>query len=211
MDARILGAADAPHVARAVHTESVGLDNQVYERLLRSRIIFLGTAVDDAVANVICAQLLLLHAEDPAADIWLYVNSPGGSVTAGMGIYDTMQWVRNDVCTVALGLAASMGQMLLTAGAAGRRYALPHSRVLMHQPHGGIGGVASDVKVQAEQMLHAKRTMAELNSLHTGQDVDTIIRDGDRDRWFTAEQAKEYGFVDHVVRGAGEIPEIPRA
>ncbi|GAA3393482.1 ATP-dependent Clp protease proteolytic subunit [Cryptosporangium minutisporangium] len=177
-----------------------GLDDQVFSRLLRDRIVFLGSEVTDAVANALCAQLLLLNAEDPERDIWLYINSPGGSVTAGMGIYDTMQWVSNDVCTVALGFAASMGQFLLCSGAPGKRYALPHSRVVMHQPHGGFGGTETEIRIQAEQMLHTKKTMAELIAFHTGQSLETVERDSDRDRWFTADEAREYGFVDQVVR-----------
>ncbi|GAA0255122.1 ATP-dependent Clp protease proteolytic subunit [Cryptosporangium japonicum] len=176
------------------------MDEQVYSRLLRDRIVFLGSEVNDAVANAICAQLLLLNAEDPDRDIWLYINSPGGSVTAGMGIYDTMQWVSNDVCTVALGFAASMGQFLLCAGTPGKRYALPHSRIVMHQPHGGFGGTETEIRIQAEQMLHTKKTMAELIAQHTGQPLERIEEDSDRDRWFTASEAQEYGFVDQVVR-----------
>ncbi len=175
-----------------------GLDDQIYNRLLKERIIFLGSDVRDDNANAICAQLLLLAAEDPDKDIWLYINSPGGSVSAGMAIYDTMQWVPCDVATVAMGLAASMGQFLLSAGAKGKRYATPHAKVMMHQPSGGIGGTASDIKIQAEQMLHTKAEMARLIAEHTGQSVDQIEADSDRDRWFTADQAKEYGFVDHV-------------
>ncbi|WP_151524593.1 ATP-dependent Clp protease proteolytic subunit [Serinicoccus kebangsaanensis] len=181
-----------------------GLDDQIYNRLLKERIIFLGSEVRDENANAICAQLLLLAAEDPEKDIWLYINSPGGSVTAGMAIFDTMQWIPNDVATVAMGLAASMGQFLLSAGAPGKRYATPHSRVMMHQPSGGIGGTASDIKIQAEQMLHIKKQMAELIAEHTGQTVEQITTDSDRDRWFTAAEAKEYGFVDHVYERSGD-------
>ncbi|NLX00700.1 MAG: ATP-dependent Clp protease proteolytic subunit [Actinomycetales bacterium] len=181
-----------------------GLDDHIYNRLLKERIIFLGSDVRDDNANAICAQMLLLAAEDPEKDIWLYINSPGGSVTAGMAIFDTMQWVPNDVATVAMGMAASMGQFLLSAGTPGKRYATPHARVMMHQPSGGIGGTASDIKIQAEQMLHIKRQMAELIAQHTGQTVEQIERDSDRDRWFTAEEAKEYGFVDHVITTAGQ-------
>ena len=177
---------------------AAGLDDQIYNRLLKERIIVLGSDVRDDNANAICAQLLLLAAEDPEKDIWLYINSPGGSVTAGMAIFDTMQWVPNDVCTVAMGLAASMGQFLLSAGAKGKRYATPHARIMMHQPLGGIQGTASDVKTQAEQLLHIKKQMAELIAEHTGQPVEKISADSDRDRWFTAAEAKEYGFVDHV-------------
>jgi ATP-dependent Clp protease protease subunit len=181
---------------------SLGLDDHIFNRLLKERIIFLGSDVRDDNANAICAQMLLLAAEDPEKDIWLYINSPGGSVTAGMAIFDTMQWVPNDVATVAMGMAASMGQFLLSAGTPGKRYATPHARVMMHQPSGGIGGTASDIKIQAEQMLHIKRQMAELIALHTGQTLEQIERDSDRDRWFTAEEAKEYGFVDHVIKNA---------
>ena len=184
-----------------------GFDDNVYQRLLRERIIFLGSEVRDENANAICAQILLLAAEDPDKDIYLYINSPGGSVTAGMAIYDTMQFVGNDVSTVATGLAASMGQFLLAAGAPGKRFALPHSRIMMHQPSGGLGGSASDIRIQAEQMIFIKKQMAELIAQHTGQTVEQIERDSDRDRWFTAEQAKEYGFVDHVVRTAMQVDE----
>ncbi len=183
-----------------------GLDDNVYQRLLAQRIIFLGSEVRDENANAICAQLLLLAAEDPNKDIFLYINSPGGSVTAGMAIYDTMQFIEPDVGTVAMGLAASMGQFLLAAGARGKRYALPHSRIMMHQPLGGMGGTASDIKIQAEQIVHIKKQMAELIAQHTGQDVATITRDSDRDRWFTADEAQAYGQVDHVVRSAHEVP-----
>ncbi|MDQ6897665.1 MAG: ATP-dependent Clp protease proteolytic subunit [Actinomycetota bacterium] len=181
-----------------------GLDDHIFNRLLKERIIFLGSEVRDDNANAICAQMLLLAAEDPTKDIWLYINSPGGSVTAGMAIFDTMQWVPNDVATVAMGMAASMGQFLLSAGTPGKRYATPHARVMMHQPSGGIGGTASDIKIQAEQMLHIKKQMAELIAEHTGQELAQIERDSDRDRWFTAEEAKVYGFVDQVTTRASE-------
>jgi len=184
-----------------------GFDDNVYQRLLRERIIFLGSEVRDENANAICAQILLLAAEDPDKDIYLYINSPGGSVSAGMAIYDTMQYIGNDVATVAMGLAASMGQFLLAAGAKGKRYALPHARIMMHQPSGGLGGSASDIKIQAEQMIFIKREMAKLIAEHTGQTVEQIEKDSDRDRWFTAEQAKEYGFVDHVVQTAAQVSE----
>jgi ATP-dependent Clp protease, protease subunit len=183
----------------------MGLDDQVYNRLLRERIIFLGSVVEDSMANAICAQLLLLAADDPDKDIWLYINSPGGSVSAGMAIYDTMQFVKNDVATVAMGLAASMGQFLLCAGASGKRYATPHARIMMHQPSGGLGGTASDIKIQAEQMLYTKKKMAELIAQHTGQTVEQIDRDSDRDRWFTADEAKDYGMVDKVAASAGQV------
>lgn len=182
-----------------------GFGDSVFQRLLQDRIIFLGSQVEDQMANTICAQILLLAADDPDRDIFLYINSPGGSVSAGMAIYDTMQFVKNDVATVAMGLAASMGQFLLCAGAPGKRYSLPHARIMMHQPSGGIGGTASDIKIQAEQMMYTKTKMAELIAEHTGQSVATITEDSDRDRWFTAEAAKEYGFVDHVVRSARDV------
>ena len=193
-------------VSAAANGQMAGLDDHIYNRLLKERIIFLGSEVRDDNANAICAQLLLLAAEDPQKDIWLYINSPGGSVTAGMAIFDTMQWVPNDVATVAMGLAASMGQFLLSAGAAGKRYATPHARVMMHQPSGGIGGTASDIKIQAQQMLHIKKQMAELIAQHTGQSIEQIEADSDRDRWFTAEEAMAYGFVDHVYTSSGQAP-----
>jgi ATP-dependent Clp protease protease subunit len=195
----------APRAEARTPSGAAGLDDSVYQRLLRERIIFLGSVVEDTNANAICAQMLLLAAEDPDKDIFLYINSPGGSVSAGMAIYDTMQFVKNDVATVAMGLAASMGQFLLCAGASGKRYALPHARIMMHQPSGGIGGTASDIRIQAEQMLYTKKTMAELIAQHTGQTVDQIENDSDRDRWFNAEDALAYGFVDHVVRSAGQV------
>ncbi|MEU5882925.1 ATP-dependent Clp protease proteolytic subunit [Spirillospora sp. NPDC047279] len=181
--------AEAPMLAQAA----------LYERLLAERIVFVGQEIDDQLANRVCGQLLLLSAQDGRRDITLYINSPGGVVDAGMAIYDMMQFVPNDVSTVALGMAASMGQTLLCAGAAGKRYALRHARVMMHQPHGGIGGTASDIKIQAEQSLYLKRTLAERTAFHTGQTLERIEADSDRDRWFTAEQAREYGMVDHVV------------
>ncbi len=184
----------------------MNLNDSVYERLLRERIIFLGQQVDDTISNQICAQLLLLAAEDPERDINLYVNSPGGSVTAGMAIFDTMQFVECDIATYAMGLAASMGQFLLSAGARGKRYALPHARILMHQPLGGIGGTASDIAIQAEQMKLIKVQMAELIAEHTGQPLEKIQADSNRDRWFTADEALEYGFVDHVVSRVAQVP-----
>jgi ATP-dependent Clp protease, protease subunit len=200
-----LGTATPPPALRAPGGE-MGLDAQVFNRLLRERIIFLGQPVMDEMANAICAQLLLLAAEDPERDIHLYINSPGGSVSAGMAIYDTMQFVNNDVATYGMGLAASMGQFLLCAGAKGKRYALPHARVMMHQPSGGIGGTAADIAIQAEQMLYVKRLLAERIAFHTGQTVEQIEKDSDRDRWFSADEAREYGFVDHVVSGASQVP-----
>jgi len=191
--------------AAAVGGSGIGMTDNVYQSLLANRIVFLGDEVKDENANAICAQLLLLNAEDPNSDIFLYINSPGGSVTAGMAIFDTMQWISNDVATVAMGLAASMGQFLLSAGTKGKRFALPHSRIMMHQPSGGIGGTASDIRIQAEQSLHVKKEMATLIAQHTGQSIDQIEADSDRDRWFTAEQALEYGFIDHVYERASQI------
>ncbi|HEY5836267.1 ATP-dependent Clp protease proteolytic subunit [Streptomyces sp.] len=182
-----------------------GLGDQVYNRLLGERIIFLGQAVDDDIANKITAQLLLLAAE-PDKDIYLYINSPGGSVTAGMAIYDTMQFIKNDVVTIAMGMAASMGQFLLTAGTPGKRFALPNTRILMHQPSAGLGGSATDIKIQAEQLLHTKRRMAELIAQHSGQTFEQITKDSDRDRWFSAEEAKEYGLLDGVMLSAAHVP-----
>jgi ATP-dependent Clp protease protease subunit len=176
--------------------------SDVYQRLLKERIVFLGSEVDDQSANLICAQLLLLAAEDAERDIAMYINSPGGSVTAGLAIYDTMQYVQCDVGTVCMGLAASMGQFLLCAGTPGKRYALPHSRILMHQPSGQMQGQASDIAIQAEQIIYLKRMMAERIALHTGQSVERIEADSDRDRWYTAEEARDYGIVDRVIERA---------
>ena len=191
--------------ARSSSVGMIGLDDQVYNRLLRERIIFLAGEVRDDMANAICAQILLLAAEDSNKDIYLYVNSPGGSVTAGMAIYDTMQYVKNDIATVGMGIAASMGQFLLTAGAPGKRYATPNARILMHQPLGGIGGTATDIRIQAEQMAITKRTMAEINAKHTGQTLEKILIDSDRDNWFNAEDAKAYGFIDHIATSDGQV------
>jgi ATP-dependent Clp protease protease subunit len=174
----------------------------IYQRLLKERIVFLGTEVTDTSANLICAQLILLAAEEPDRDISLYINSPGGSVTAGLGIYDTMQYVTCDISTICLGLAASMGQFLLSAGAPGKRFALPHSRILMHQPSGQMQGQATDIAIQAEQIIYMKRKLAERTAFHTGQTVERIEADSDRDRWFTADEALEYGFVDRVIERA---------
>lgn len=182
-----------------------GLDDHIFQRLLRERIIWLGSEVRDTNANAICAQMLLLAAEDPEKDIWLYINSPGGSVTAGMAIYDTMQFIKPDVATVAIGLAASMGQFLLSSGAPGKRYATPHARIMMHQPSGGFGGTVSDIRIQADLILRMKDQLSRLTAEQTGQTVDQINNDNDRDRWFSADEAKEYGFVDHVPTRAGEI------
>ncbi len=189
---------------------SYGLDDHIYQRLLKERTVFLGSEVRDQNANAICAQLLLLSAEDPEADIFLYINSPGGSVDSGMAIYDTMNYIPNDVATVAMGLAASMGQFLLCAGAKGKRYALPHARIMMHQPSGGMGGSASDIKIQAQQSLHIKKVLLDLIAHHTGQSVEQVEADADRDRWFTSEQAKEYGFIDKVITSAREAADEGR-
>ena len=183
----------------------VNPSSDIYNRLLKDRIIILGTDVNDDIANIVCAQMLFLEGEDQAKDIWLYVNSPGGSVTAGMAIYDTMQFIGCDVATICMGLAASMGQFLLCAGAPGKRYALPHARIMMHQPSGGVRGQASDIAIQAEQLIYVKRLMAERIAHHTGQTVEQVQEDSERDRWFTAEQAKDYGIIDHVSVKRGEI------
>ena len=177
----------------------------VFDRLLKNRVVMLGSEVNDEIANQICAQLLYLEGEDPATDIWLYVNSPGGSVTAGMAIYDTMQFVGCDVATVCLGLAASMGQFLLTAGADGKRYTLPNARIMMHQPLAGLRGQAADIAIQAEQLRYTKKRMAELIAQHSGQPLEQIEADSERDRWFTAEAARDYGLVDKVILRRGEI------
>ncbi|WP_173008524.1 ATP-dependent Clp protease proteolytic subunit [Mycolicibacterium sp. P1-18] len=180
----------------------LNLTDSVYERLLAERIIFLGTQVDDDIANRLCAQILLLAAEDPSKDINLYINSPGGSVTAGMAIYDTMVLAPCDVATYAMGLAASMGEFLLAAGTKGKRYALPHARIMMHQPSAGIGGSAADIAIQAEQFALTKKEMNRLNAEFTGQTLERVEADADRDRWFTAPEALEYGFVDHIITHA---------
>lgn len=180
-------------------------EDYIYNRLLKERIIWLGTEVSDANANAICSQLLLLSAEDPDKDIWLYINSPGGSITAGMAIFDTMNYIPNDVVTVATGLAASMGQFLLSSGTPGKRYATPNARILMHQPSGGIGGTASDIRIQAELILHMKKVMSELTATQTGQSLETILKDNERDKWFTATEALEYGFFDHIAQSSGIV------
>jgi len=196
----------APEILPAVMrgTPGLSLSDSVSERLLRERIIILGSEVRDTNANEITAQLLLLAAEDPEKDITLYINSPGGSVTAGMAIYDTMMLIEPDVATTAMGLAASMGQFLLTAGAPGKRAALPHARILMHQPSAGVGGTSSDIAIQADMLNKSKLEMAELIAQHTGQTVERITLDSDRDRWFTAQEALEYGFIDKVVARAAD-------
>jgi len=178
---------------------------QIYHELLKQRIVVLGTDVNDNVANYISAQLLYLEGQDREKDIMLYINSPGGSVTAGMAIYDTMQFVGPDVGTICMGLGASMGQFLLCAGAPGKRFSLPHARIMMHQPLAGIQGQASDIAIQAEQLGYVKKLLAERIAGHTGQTVEQIEQDSDRDRWFTAEEAKDYGLIDHVIVRRGEM------
>ena len=182
----------------------LGLGDSVYQRLLKERIIWLGGEVRDENANAICAQLLLA-AEDPDRDIYLYINSPGGSVTAGMAIYDTMQYIKPDVLTVGMGLAASMGQFLLTAGAPGKRYITPHTRVLLHQPLGGAGGSATEIRINADLILGMKKELAAITASRTGKTVEQVEADGDRDHWFTAQEALEYGFVDRVIDSPQEI------
>ncbi|MFM6980925.1 MAG: ATP-dependent Clp protease proteolytic subunit [Micrococcales bacterium] len=174
----------------------------IFDRLLKDRIVWLGSEVSDDSANDICAKILLLAAEDPEKDIYFYINSPGGSITAGMAIYDTMQYVPNDIVTVGIGMCASMGQFLLSSGTKGKRYATPNTRVLLHQPHGGFGGTASDIQTQAELILSMKRQLASLTAEQTGKTVEQIMQDGDRDRWFTADEALAYGFIDHVQKYA---------
>ncbi|GAA2946474.1 ATP-dependent Clp protease proteolytic subunit [Glutamicibacter bergerei] len=185
--------------------DPAGREDYIYNRLLKERIIWLGSEVRDDNANAICSQLLLLSAEDTEKDIYLYINSPGGSITAGMAIYDTMNFIPNDVVTVATGLAASMGQFLLSSGTPGKRYATPNARILMHQPSGGIGGTASDIKIQAELIMHMKKVMSDLTAEQTGQSVEQILIDNQRDKWFTAEDALEYGFFDQIAKHAGTV------
>jgi len=197
--------------ASELHVPAVALEgggdarNDIFTRLLKNRVIMLGTDVNDEIANQVCAQLLWLEGEDPKGDVWLYINSPGGSVTAGMAIYDTMQFISCDVATVCMGLAASMGQFLLTSGSAGKRYTLPNARIMMHQPLAGLRGQASDIAIQAEQLAYTKKRMAELTSHHSGQKIEQIQADSERDRWFTAEGARDYGLVDKVIIKRGEI------
>ena len=182
----------------------MGLNDSIFNRLLRERIIWLGDEVRDDNSNVICAQMMLLAAEDPDKDIYLYINSPGGSITAGMAIYDTMQYIKPDVATFAMGMAASMGQFLLSSGAPGKRFATPHARVMMHQPSGGIAGTATDIRINAELIMHMKKVLSELTAAQTGKTLEQITKDADRDRWFTADEAMEYGFVDKVIKHAEE-------
>jgi ATP-dependent Clp protease protease subunit len=190
---------------------ATSFDDHLANQLLAQRIIFLGTEVNDESAQRVCSQLLLLAAEDPHGDISLYINSPGGSVSAGLAIYDTMRLIPNDVATVATGFAASMGQVLLTVGTPGKRYALPNARIMMHQPSAGIGGTTADIAIQAENLEHMKRVIERINAERTGQSRETIERDSDRDRWFTAEQALEYGMVDTIRKSLADVrPSAPR-
>lgn len=186
-------------------TPATQFDDHLAAQLLTQRIIVLGTQVDDVSANRVCAQLLLLSAEDPKTDISLYINSPGGSVTAGLAIYDTMRLIPNDVSTLAMGFAASMGQFLLCVGQHGKRHALPNARIMMHQPSAGIGGTAADIAIQAENLDFTKKAIERITAEHTGQSPETVSRDGDRDRWFTAGQAKEYGMIDRVVESLDDV------
>lgn len=184
---------------------SLALGDHVFNKLLKERIIWLGSEVAEDNANQICAQMMLLAAQDPEKPIFLYINSPGGSVTAGMAIYDTMQYIQPEVVTVALGMAASMGQLLLTAGTPGKRYATPHARILMHQPSGGVGGTASDIRINANLILQMKQELAGINAQRTGKSVEKIREDSERDHWFTAQEALEYGFIDHVIESARNL------
>ena len=193
-------------LARTAEAAPPLITEQIFNRLLRHRIIFLGQQVDEDIANRLCAEMVLLASEDDKRDISIYINSPGGSVYAGLAIYDVMQYVPNDIATYAMGMAASMAQVLLCAGTTGKRFAMPHAQILMHQPSGGLGGTATDIRIQAEQMLYIKRTMAERIAFHTGQTFEQIELDFDRDRWFTADESQDYGFVDRVVRSATEVP-----
>ena len=189
-----------PTVVEQTHRGERGWD--LYSRLLKDRIVFLGHEVDDEVANVIIAQLLFLDAEDPGKDIMLYINSPGGSFSAGLAIYDTMQWVHSDVATVCVGQAASMGSFLLASGAPGKRYALPHARVMIHQPLAGFSGQATDIEIHAREILRARDAMNELYAKHTGQPIEKIARDTERDNFMTAAEAKDYGLIDEVLISA---------
>lgn len=178
----------------------------IYSRLLKENIIFIGTPIEDVSANLIVAQLLFLAAENPKRDIQMYINSPGGSVTAGMAIYDTMQYIKPDVHTIAIGMAASMGALLLAGGTKGKRFALPNARVMLHQPYGGFEGTASDIKIRAEEALKAKQLTEKLLAKHTGQKLETIAKDTDRDKWFNADEAKKYGLIDDVITHGGVKP-----
>ncbi len=191
--------------------EPQNVGHGVFDRLLKDRIVWLGSEVRDDMANEICAKILLLAAEDAEKDIFLYINSPGGSITAGMAIYDTMQYVPNNIVTVGIGMCASMGQFLLSSGTKGKRYATPNTRVLLHQPSGGFGGTASDIQTQAELIMSMKRQLAAITAAQTGKTVDQIMLDGDRDRWFTAQEALEYGFIDHIQEFANRSTGVGKA
>jgi ATP-dependent Clp protease protease subunit len=191
--------------------EPQNVGHGVFERLLKDRIVWLGSEVRDDMANEICAKILLLAAEDAEKDIFLYINSPGGSITAGMAIYDTMQYVPNNIVTVGIGMCASMGQFLLSSGTKGKRYATPNTRVLLHQPSGGFGGTASDIQTQAELIMSMKRQLAAITATQTGKTVDQVMLDGDRDRWFTAQEALEYGFIDHIQEFANRSTGVGKA
>jgi len=195
---------DVNEITARAEGSGMGLNDSIFNRLLRERIIWLGDEVRDDNSNVICAQMMLLAAEDPDKDIYLYINSPGGSITAGMAIYDTMQYIKPDVATFAMGMAASMGQFLLSSGAPGKRFATPHARVMMHQPSGGIAGTATDIRINAELIMHMKKVLSSLTAAQTGKTLEQITKDADRDRWFTADEALEYGFIDKVIKHASE-------
>ena len=194
----------APLPVMAGEDMPAGPADPIFNRLLKDRIIWMGEEVKDEMANRICAQMLMLAAEDPKKDIWLYINSPGGSITAGMAIYDTMQLVNSDVATICTGLAASMGAVLLTAGAKGKRSALPHSRVMIHQPLGGAQGQASDIEITAREIMKTKRELYEILAAHSGVSVRKIEKDADRDYWLSAREAKEYGLIDEVLSKRGK-------
>ena len=199
----------APHMAlvpMVIEQTSRGERSfDIYSRLLKERVIFLTGQVEDHMANLIVAQMLFLEAENPEKDIYLYINSPGGVITAGMSIYDTMQFIKPDVSTICMGQAASMGAFLLTAGARGKRYITPHARVLMHQPSGGAGGSATDIRINADLIIKMKQQLAEITAANTGHTVEEIIADSDRDHWFSASEALDYGFIDHIVTSSREI------
>jgi ATP-dependent Clp protease protease subunit len=196
---------DAPMLPTMAGSALADPGTDIFKMLLKERIVVLGSDVNDQVANMLIAQLLYLEGEDAEKDIWLYINSPGGVITAGMAIYDTMQFIGPDVATICMGLAASMGQFLLCAGAKNKRFSLPNARIMMHQPSGGVQGQASDIAIQAEQMKYTKALMAERIAFHTGQSVEQVEEDSERDRWFSAEQAREYGIIDHVIQNRNEI------
>ena len=183
----------------------------IYSRLLKDRIIFLGTAIDDEIANLLIAQLLFLESEDPDKDINFYINSPGGIVTAGLAVYDTMQYIKPDITTVCIGQAASLGALLLTAGTKGKRYTLPNARILIHQPMGGFQGQASDIEIQAKEILRMKETLNQILVVHTGKDLAHIQSDTDRDFFMTGQEAKEYGIVDHVIVNRDDLDKIVTA